>query len=71
MKVIINGTKVDKTYEQVCEDLGFSASSRFIEVYSCGSIGWSLGKPQEIIALRKAVRDLGYRASKALASARV
>lgn len=66
MKVIKNGNKVEMSYEEVCAELGFIASVHFVKVTSAGTIGYTVGKPYEINALRAAVKANGYKASKSL-----
>lgn len=60
-----NGEWVEVDYATLCHELGFDPDAGFVEVRR-GMIGWSIGKDHEIIALKRACRDHGYKASKAL-----
>ena len=63
MKVWINGEKVTKTYEEICHDLGFIPETHFVTVSTCGSIGFSAGKRDEIRQLYRAIHRKGYKPS--------
>lgn len=67
MTVIKNGNKIEMSYEEVCAELGFIASVHFVKITSAGTISYTVGKPNEISALRAAVKASGYKASKSLA----
>lgn len=66
MKVIKNGVLVEKTYEEICEELGFIAKVQFVEVTNRGTITFTLGRPEEIRALASAIEREGYKASSKL-----
>ena len=51
---------VDKSYEEICAELGFLAEVKFVEIYENGKIGFSCGKPNEIKSLWYAIREAGY-----------
>lgn len=53
---------VTMTYEDLCYDLGFDPDVNFVEVTKAGSITWTLGKPEEIHALFRAIEEKGYKA---------
>lgn len=58
--------KMPMTYGEVCQELGFVSDVNFVEVTTRGTITYSLGKPGEIRALRKACREKGFRMAKSL-----
>ena len=64
----LDGSTVTITYEELCHDLGFIPSVRFVEVTNRHTVTFTCGKPDEIRALRKACRERGYVAAKSLAS---
>lgn len=66
MQVIINCVKVEKTYEEVCEDLGFIADVHFVRVTSANTIAAWAGKPDEVKALLHACEAKGYKPAQAL-----
>jgi hypothetical protein len=70
MKVIKNGNKVEMEYGDICKELGFVPESHFVEVTTRGSITFTVGKPDEIKDLYKAVVDNGYKASAKLVKSR-
>ena len=43
-------------YDELCHDLGFNPDVEFIDVTRSGRITYTVGKPQEITALRNAVQ---------------
>lgn len=53
--------KVKMTYEELCYDLGFNPDVNFVDVTRAGSITYTLGKPNEISALFRAVHEKGYK----------
>jgi hypothetical protein len=55
-----------QTYEQICNTLGFLASVKFVTVTPTGSIGFTTGKPEEILSLLAAVRAHGMTPSRGL-----
>ena len=61
MRVIKNGQPTQMTYEEVCKELGFIASVKFVEVSSRGTITFTCGRPNEIRALYSAVLSKGYK----------
>lgn len=65
-KVNINGQKIQRTYEEVCEDLGFIASIEFVKINSSGNISWTCGRPSEIKALYNACSEKNYGMSQRL-----
>lgn len=66
VKVIVCGEVIYKQYKQVCSDLGFSAKSHFVRVTASGRIGFTVGKPNEIKALRYACYANGYEPTSSL-----
>ena len=66
MKVKQNGVMVDKSYEDVCHDLGFFPSINFVDITKNGTITFTCGKPDEIYALFAACNSKGYSPSKRL-----
>ena len=70
MKVIKNGNKVEMEYSDICKELGFVPESHFVEVTNRGTITFTVGKPDEIKDLYKAVADNGYKVSAKLAETR-
>lgn len=51
MKVIISGEKQEKTYEEICKLLEIIREVKFVEVTKNGRIGFTVGKPDEVIYL--------------------
>ena len=68
-KVIRNGEKIEMVYEDICNALGFIASSHFVEITTRGTITFTLGKPYEIRSLLAEVKDNGFKPSKSLVNA--
>lgn len=66
MNVIKNGEKKQMSYEEICKELGFIASSNFVKVTTRGTITFRLGKPDEIRALYKSVEDCGFKPAASL-----
>lgn len=66
MNVIKNGEKKQMSYEEICKELGFSASSSFVKITNRGTISFSVGKPDEIRALYKSVDEYGFKPSASL-----
>lgn len=64
-----DGSTCKMTYNDVCSELGFNASVRFVEITSAGTISFSCGKPQEIKSLLNSVRSNGYIPSTRLVNA--
>lgn len=56
-------------YAAVCAQLGFYAETKFVEITSAGSIGFTCGKPEEVLSLAAAVQREGYRMSRELIAA--
>ena len=69
MKVIINNKKVEKSYEDICADLGFLSYVHFVRVTSANTISYTLGKPDEVRALLAACEEKGYKPAKSLIDA--
>lgn len=69
MKVMQNGIMIDKSYEEVCHELGFIPKARFVEVTNRGTITFTCGKPQELRELLWAVKCKGYSPAKRLTDA--
>lgn len=63
MKVIKDGKPVEMTYEALCKDLGFCSDVHFVKVTTRRTITWTAGKADEIMALKRACRDNGYKMS--------
>jgi hypothetical protein len=59
----------DQKYIDTCKKLGFSADIHFVEITKSGSIGFSMGKPEEIRALARACDREGMTKSRGLISA--
>lgn len=70
MKVIKNGNKVEMEYGDICKELGFVSKLHFVDVTNRGTITFTIGKPDEIKELYKAVVDNGYKASAKLTETR-
>lgn len=70
MKVIKNGNKVEMEYGDICKELGFVPEFHFVEITNRGTITFTIGKPDEIKELYKAVVDNGYKASAKLTETR-
>lgn len=66
MIVIKNGEKKQMSYEEICKEPGFIASSNFVKVTTRGTITFRLGKPYEIRALYKSVKEYGFKPSASL-----
>lgn len=58
-----------KDYDKICHELGFNPAAHFVKITSRNTISFTCGKPDEIFALYRAVRDNNYIASKALVDA--
>jgi hypothetical protein len=65
-----NGT-INLTYEEVCHRLGFIPEAHFVKVTNRGTIDFTLGKPNEIRALKSAVTREGLVMSKKLKVTRI
>lgn len=63
MKVLKNGNPVEVSYEGLCKDLGFDPTVHFVKVTTRRTITWTAGKADEIMALKRACRDNGYKMS--------
>lgn len=61
-----DGSKTKLTYKDVCKRLGFIPDVHFVTITNAGTIGFSCGKPFEILALQAACRENGFVMSKAL-----
>lgn len=61
MKVLVNGSKVEMTYEEVCRKLGYRSDVGFVEVTNRGTITFTLAKPDEVTPLLHAVVRAGMR----------
>lgn len=62
MKVLVNGNKIEMTYEEICHKLGYRADVKFIEVTRrWGTITFTLAKPDEVTPLLHAVVRAGMR----------
>ena len=66
-----NNVKKEMTYDDICRTLGISPEVRFVKVTPAGTIGFTIGKPEEIALLQRMVRENGFRPTKALATMRV
>ena len=53
-------------YTEVCKDLGVNPEIHFVTVTNRGTISFTIGKPDEIKTLRKAVINKGYKPSRKL-----
>ena len=54
-----DGTKIKKSYVDLCDELGFYASVNFVKIVR-GKISFTLGKPNEILSLARRVGQCGY-----------
>jgi hypothetical protein len=68
MKIWINDTRIEKSYKDICTELGFMAKAHFIKVNTAGTITFTVGAPHEIRSLYYAILNKGMRPSKALAN---
>lgn len=59
-KVIVNGDKVEKSYDDICRDLGINPESQFVLVTRSGTISHYVGTLSEISGLLDACRRAGY-----------
>ena len=50
---------MEKTYKEICKELGFSAESHFVEIVD-GAISFTAGKPDEIKQLIGKACACGY-----------
>lgn len=66
-----NNVKEEMTYDAICAALEISPDVHFVKVTPGGTIGFSIGKPEEIAFLRRMVRENGFRPTKALATMRL
>lgn len=57
-----NSTK----YIETCARLGFQPEVNFVKINANGSIGYTIGKPEEIRSLARAVERAGMKMSVAL-----
>ena len=55
---------IKANYKEICEELGFNAECGFVKITSAGTIGFTVGKPDEIRALYRAVINAGYKPTK-------
>lgn len=68
MKIrMINGSVKEMGYAELCERLGFNADTRFVRITTAQTVSFSLGRPNEIRALKSACEKIGCRMSKKLA----
>lgn len=63
-----DGTVCEMTYSDVCKALGFVPEIEFVKVTNAGTISYYAGKPSEIKALYRAVKNNGLVPAKALAN---
>lgn len=54
-----DGRKVIMTYDEVCHLLGYNPDSNFVEVTPAGTITFTLGRPDEVLRLARAVTAAG------------
>lgn len=66
MNVLKDGIKIEMTYEEICNDLGFCPNVHFVEITNFGTITFTVGKPNEIQALYQSVTGKGYKPAKKL-----
>lgn len=59
-----SGGYVERTYEELCHELEFVPSAHFVEIEQDGTIGFTIGKPDEIRHLLFMIRQMGYVPSK-------
>lgn len=71
MKIIINGNKQEMSYEDVCKRLGFIPEIHFVKVTTRGTVDFTIGKPNEIRALKRAITREGMVMSKKLKEVRI
>lgn len=53
-------------YRRVCKDLGFNPYVRFVRLYQGGTIGFTVGRPEEIKSLAWEAHCQGYKLSPSL-----
>lgn len=54
-----DGNKVQMTYNDVCELLGYVPETHFIKITTAGTITFTTGKPCEVLRLARAVTEVG------------
>lgn len=47
-------------YEEICRQLGYDPKVEFVEVNEDGTIGFTVGKPDEILKLAQRAEQAGY-----------
>ena len=63
MKVIVNETPQEMSYEDVCWKLGMISEINFVKITSRGRIGFTIGKRSEVSALYDAIEKAGMKPS--------
>lgn len=66
MKIWIGNEKKEMSYDEICHKLGISPDVHFVHVTTAGTIGFTVGKPDEIRYLHRMCAENGFRASKDL-----
>lgn len=69
MKPYMNGERIEKSYEDICNDLDISPDINFVRVTTAGTITFTCGKPSEVRYLLKMCREKGYKPAKSLIEA--
>lgn len=69
MIVIYKGEKVQKSYEDICHDLGINPDVHFVKVTNRGTITFTCGKPNEVRDLLSMCMYAGYKPAKSLLEA--
>lgn len=67
MKVTLaDGSGKVMTYDEVCHALGFVPECHFVKLTNRGTVSFTIGKPDEIRALKNACLEAGFKMSKKL-----
>ena len=67
VKILKEDGSVDEMeYSDFCHKLGFAPDANFIKITSRYTVGWTVGKPDEILALKNACKKYGYKMKKTL-----
>lgn len=54
-----DGSKALMTYDEVCAQLGYQPEAHFVEITTAGTITFTLGRPNEVLELARAVTAAG------------
>lgn len=61
-----DGSTCEMTYNDICAELGFSASIEFVKITNAGTISFTCGKMNEVRSLLSSVISNGYIPAKRL-----